>query len=343
MRKTDARRLKHGELTELRKRGVSAVQDGQPAILVAKVLGVQKSTLFGWLARYRRGGWGALDARKRGGRPPKLTAKMLAWIYDTVTMKDPRQMKFPFALWTSLMIAELISRQFGISLSKASVCRLLNQLGLSPQKPLWRAFQKDSQRVEKWVREEYPKIRALARKQKADIFFGDEAGVRSDFHSGKTWAIRGKTPIVATTGARFGCNMVSAISPRGTMRFMLIEGKVTSDVFVTFLKRLIHNWPRSVFLIIDGHPVHKSVAVSKFVASTEGRLQLFYLPPYSPELNPDEQVWNHLKNHGVGKQPVTGPDHLKRLVLSHLRKVQKLPSLVRSFFGMPETVYATSQ
>ena len=120
MRKTDARRLKHSELTELRKRGVSAVQDGQPATLVAKVFGVQKSTLFGWLARYRRGGWGALDARKRGGRPPKLSAKMLQWIYDTV-MKDPRQMKFPFALWTSIMVAELIWHQFHIRLSKASV------------------------------------------------------------------------------------------------------------------------------------------------------------------------------------------------------------------------------
>ncbi len=340
MRKNDARKLTHSELTELRKRGVSAVQDGQPAKLVYTVLGVQKSTLFGWLARYRRGGWGALDARKRGGRPAKLTAKMLEWIYNTVTMKDPRQMKFPFALWTSIMIAELIWRQYGIRLSKASVCRLLNQLGLSPQKPLWRAFQKDTERVENWVKEEYPKIRALARKQKADIFFGDEAGMRSDFHSGKTWAVSGKTPIVATTGARFGYNMVSAISPRGAMRFMLIKGKVTSDAFVAFLKRLIHNWPRSVFLIIDSHPVHKSSAVSKFVASTEGRLQIFYLPPYSPELNPDEQVWNHLKNHSIGKQPVTGPDQLKRLILSNLRKVQKLPSLVCSFFGMPETAYA---
>ena len=342
MRKNDARQLTHSELTELRKRGVSAVQDEQPAILVAKVLGVGKSTLFGWLARYRRGGWGALDACRRGGRPPKITAQMLEWIYSTV-IKDPRQMKFPFALWTSLMVAELIWRHFHIRLSKASVCRLLNQLGLSPQKPLWRAFQKDPERVEQWVKEEYPKILGLARKLKADIFFGDEAGVRSDFHSGKTWAVRGKTPIVSTTGARFGCNMISAVSPRGAMRFMLVEGKVTGDVFVDFLKRLIHNWPRTVFLIVDGHPVHKSATVSRFVASIEGKLQLFYPPPYSPELNPDEQVWNHLKNHGVGKHPITDPDHLKRLVLSHLRKVQKLPSLVRSFFGMPETVYAAIQ
>jgi len=252
-------------------------------------------------------------------------------------------MKFPFALWTSLMVAELIRRQFGINLSKASVCRLLNQLGLSPQKPLWRAFQQDHERVQKWINEEYPKIRALAREQKADIFFGDEAGVRSDFHSGKTWAVRGKTPVVGTTGARFSCNMISAVSPKGAMRFMLVKVRVTASVFVDFLKRLIHNWPRSVFLIIDGHPVHRSVAVSKFVASTEGQLQLFYLPPYSPELNPDEQVWNHLKNRGVGRHPVTGPDQLKRLIISHLRRVQRLPSLVRSFFNLPETVYAAIQ
>jgi transposase len=340
MRKNDARRLKYNELTELRKRGVSAVQEGQPVILVAKVLGVGKSTLFGWLARYRTGGWDALDAHRRGGRPPKLTAKMMAWIYNTVATKDPRQVKFPFALWTSMMVAELIWRQFHIRLSRASVCRLMNQLGLSPQKPLWRAFQKDPERVEKWVKEEYPKILALAQKQRADIFFGDEAGIRSDFHSGKTWAARGKTPIVSTTGARFNCNMISAISSRGTMRFMLIEGKLTSDGFIDFLKRLIHNWPRPVFLIIDSHPVHKSAAVSKFVASIENRLQLFHLPPYSPELNPDEQVWNHLKNHGVGNQPIAGPDHLKHMVLAHLRKLQKLPSLVSSFFRMPETAYA---
>ena len=343
MRNNDARRLTHQELTELRKRGVSAVQEGQPATLVAKVLGIQKSTLFGWLARYHQGGWGALDARKRGGRPPKLTSKMMQWIYDTVTKKDPRQMEFPFALWTSVMISELIWRQFHIRLSKASVCRLLNQLGLSSQKPLWRAFQQDSKQVEHWIKVEYPKIRAIAKQQKADIFFGDEAGIRSDFHSGKTWAVRGKTPIVSTTGARFGCNMISAISPRGALRFMLVEGKFNSEIFVDFLKRLIHNWPHPIFLIVDGHSVHRSAAVSKFVASTKGRLQIFFLPPYSPELNPDEQVWNHLKNHGVGRQSYDGPEHLKRLVLSRLHQIQKLPALVATFFRLPETAYTIAK
>jgi transposase len=342
VRETDARKLTHAELTELRKRGVWAVQDGQRPKQVAKVLGVDRSTLFGWLARYRQGGWHALNARKRGGRPPKLTGKMMEWLYDTVAKEDPRQMRFPFALWTSAMVSELIRREFGISVSRASVCRLLSQLGLSPQRPLWRAFQKDPQSVEKWVKEQYPKIRALARKQGADIFFADEAGVRSDFHSGRTWALRGTTPIVSTTGARFSCNAISAVSPRGAMRFMLVPGRLSAQVFVAFLTRLIHNWPRPVFLIVDGHPVHKSAAVSKFVASTQGKLQLFHLPPYSPELNPDEQVWNHLKNHGVGRMAIAGPDQLKRSVLCHLRKIQKLPCLVRSFFRLPETIYAAT-
>ena len=154
MRNNDARRLTHTELTELRKRGVAAVQEGQPVELVAQVLGVDRSTLFGWLARYRRGGWDALDASRRGGRPPKVTAKMLSWVYGQVTTKDPRQLRFPFALWTSLLVAELIRLKFDIRLSKASVCRLLRQLGLSPQKPLWRAFQQDSDMVKKWLKED---------------------------------------------------------------------------------------------------------------------------------------------------------------------------------------------
>ena len=339
MDQTDARRLTHAQLTELRKRAIAAIQRGESPNDVTRVLGVHVSTVYGWLARYRHGGWDALDARKRGGRPRKLTAKMMQFVYHTVT-KDPRQLKFPFALWTSVMIKDVIWRKFKVRLSKASVCRLLNQLGLSAQKPLWRAYQQNPEKVQKWLDEEYPKIRAVARKQKAEIYFGDEAGIRSDSHAGTTWAKKGNTSVVSTTGARFGLNIISAVSPRGKMRFMVVHGRVTAKVFIQFLKRLLHNAPRRVYLIVDGHPTHKAKLVSKFVESTKGTLCIFLLPPYSPELNPDEQVWNDLKNNGVGRLAITGPDQLKSAVKSHLRRLQNKPERIRSFFQAPDTKYA---
>ena len=342
MKTTDARRLARNELTDLRRRGVRAVQDGESPAVVARVFGVAVSTVFSWLARYRGGGWDALNARKRGGRPPKLDAAKLRWLYDVVTMKDPRQLKFDFALWNSRMIVELIERQFGIRLSKSSVCRLLNQLGLTPQKPLWRAYQKDPVRVKKWLEEQYPAIRAQARREKARIFFGDEAGVRSDFHAGTTWAPKGKTPVVQTTGARFGLNIVSAVSAKGQMRFMIVKGTVNADVFIVFLKRLIHNADTPIFLIVDGHPSHRAKKVSTFIDSTDGTLRLFFLPGYSPELNPDEQVWNDLKNNGVGRKVITGPDQLRAEVSSHLRSLQRKPARIQSFFQTPDTLYAVA-
>ena len=342
MKTTDARRLTSGELTELRRRGVAAVQGGESPAVVARVLGVGVSTVFGWLARYRSGGADALDARRRGGRPPKLDAAKLKWLYDVITMKDPRQLKFAFALWNSRMIATVIERQFGISLSKSSVCRLLNQLGLTPQKPLWQAYQRDPVRVQKWVDEEYPAIRAQARRERAVVFFGDEAGVRSDFHAGTTWAPKGKTPVVQTTGARFGLNIISAVSAKGQMRFMIVKGTVNADVFVSFLRRLMHNARTAIFLIVDGHPSHRAGKVSRFVASTEGRLRLFFLPGYSPNLNPDEQVWNDLKNNGVGRMVITGPDQLQTSVSSHLRRLQRNTARIQSFFQTPDTTYAAA-
>ena len=203
MKTTDARKLDHKTLTELRTRGVASVQDGQSPEIVAQVLGINRVTIYGWLSRYRHGGWGALDAKKRGGRTPKLDGLALQWIYQTVTDKNPLQLKFTFALWTAKMIGQLIYQRFGIKLSKASVCRLLNQMGLTPQRPVWRAYQQKPEEVQRWLQEEYPRIRRLARQKKALIFFGDEAGVRSDHHAGTTWAVKGKTPVVSSTGARF--------------------------------------------------------------------------------------------------------------------------------------------
>lgn len=218
--------------------------------------------------------------------------------------------------------------------------RLLRQLGLTCQRTLWRAWEQDPARVERWREQEYPALRALAKRAGAAIFFSDEAGVRSDYHAGTTWGARGQTPVVPTTGQRFGLNLISAVSARGGLRFMVVKGKLNGSRYVQFLKRLMHNASRPIFLIVDGHPVHKSRAVRTYVASTQGKLRLFYLPPHSPELNPDEQVWNHVKHHGTGRALLEGADRLKRLLCSRLRSLQKSPRLIRRFFLMPETQYA---
>ena len=340
MKSQDARKLSHDKLTELRRRAVTAVQNGESPEDVARVMVVNRASVYGWLALYRNGGWDNLDAKKRGGRKPKLDAKALRWIYQIVTLGNPNQLKMPFVLWSAKLLAAAIEKKFGIKLSKASVCRLLHQLGLSPQRPLWRAYQRDPQVVERWLKEDYPAIRAAARKAKGEVWFGDEAGVRSDAHSGTTWAPKGQTPIVSTTGARFGLNVISAVNRRGALRFMCVEGKVNADVFIEYLGRLVESAGHPVYLVVDGHPTHKAAKTRKFVESTKGRLKLFFLPGYSPDLNPDELVWNNLKSQGTGKRAITGPDQLKKLVLGHLRSMQKDADLVRSFYRTPSTEYA---
>ncbi len=338
--KSDARRLTADQLTELRRRGVEAVQGGKPVKLVAEVLGVTRQALFNWLALYRAGGWQRLDAKKRGGRPKRITGEELKWLYDVVTLGDPAQLQFPFALWTSKLLCEALHKKFGIRLSKASMCRLLNQLGLSPQRPLWRAWQQDPESVAKWLEEDFPAIQREARKARGEVWFGDEAGVRSDFHRGTTWARKGRTPVVETTGARFGLNLVSAVNRKGAMRFMCVKGRVNSGVVVEFMRRLLSSTDRPVFLILDGHPAHKAAAVRAFAEKNKDRLRVFYLPGYSPDLNPDEWVWRNLKSHGVGRQSISGPDHLLSLVKKTMRSLQRRPKVIRSFFKQAGGGYA---
>ena len=313
---------------------------GRSPAAVAVALGVNLRSVFRWLAEYRRGGWGQLEARKRGGRPPKLDGKALRWIYNAVANKNPQQFQFPFALWTAAMVQTLIGERFEVQLSHSSVCRLLDQLGLSAQRPLWRAYQQNPEAVKRWLEKDYPAIRRRAKREKAQIFFADEAGVRSDYHSGTTWGRRGRTPVVSSTGARFGANLISAISAQGQLRFMLTKGRVTAAVFIEFLKRLLVNATTPIFVVVDGHPTHRAKSVARFVAAQEGQLALFFLPPYSPELNPDEYVWNDLKAHGTGRQMITSLGQLRQMILSHMRQLQKLPELVRSFFHAPNTRYA---
>lgn len=336
----DARKLDHKTLEEMRIRAVQRVQAGESPEVVARVLNVHRSVIYEWLARYRAGGWDELKAKPIPGRPRRLKGQQMRWIYQTVTMKSPLQLKFPFALWTRAMIAKLIADRFGVRLSVASVGRLLAQLGLTCQRPLYVAYEQNPGLVEQWLAKEYPRIRAAARKIGADIYFGDEAGVRSDGHAGTTWSPKGETPIVMTTGQRFGLNMISAVSAKGLLRFMIVKGKVAAEQVCEFLRRLMHGARRPIFLILDGHPMHKARLVRECVKSYRGTLQLFFLPPYSPELNPDEQVWHDLKSNGIGRCQVLDREDLERKVTDHLNALKGLPKKVRSFFQLPMTRYA---
>lgn len=342
MRRQDGRKLAHNTLEEMRIRAVERVQAGESPEVVVRALGLSRAAIYGWLSRFRDGGFEALKAKPVPGRPRRLTGRQMRWVYETVTRKSPEQMRFAFALWTREYVKRVIARQFSVHLSLSSVSRLLSELGLTWQKPLYRAYQQDAVRVEKWLREEFPAIRRRAKELGAEIFFGDEAAVRTDQHAGKTWGIKGKTPVVLSTGARYRVNMISAISGRGSLRFMVLAGNLTAPRFIQFLRRLLVGAKRPLFLILDGHSVHRSRAVKRFVETSDGNLHLFLLPPYSPELNPDELVWNHVKSHGVGRSFVAGAGHLKRLVSARLRALQNQPHKVRSFFQAPTTRYAAA-
>ena len=340
MRKNDARKLNRKSQEALRIRGVQAVQSGESPTKIAEMLGVNQWTIFNWLSKYREGGWNNLKQKKSPGRPQKIQGRYLKWIYNMI-MKDPRQLKFSFALWTRKRVQQAIKEKYGISLSVTSVGRLMSQLGFSPQRPIQKAYEQNPSLVKKWLKREFPKIKKLAKEEKATIYFGDEAGLRSDYHSGTTWSPRGETPVVKKTGKRFRLNLISAISSKGQMKFMTIRGKINGDVFIEFLKRLLAENKRPVYIIVDGHAIHKSKKVKEFINSTEGALKLFYLPPYSPELNPDELVWNHLKYHCVGKLFIKTKSELQTKVLSYLKSLQKKPQIIKSFFQKPSLKYAS--
>src|ERR1700730_16734914 len=247
MRKDDGRKLDHKTLEAMRIRAVRSVHEGESPEVVARTLRGTSRAMYGWLARYRL-----------AGRPPKLDGKKMKWIYNTVTQKSPLQLKFEFALWTREMVAVLIERKYRIKLAPNSVGRLLAQLGITCQKPLHRALECDEALVQKWLKTEYPKIKKMAQAPGAEIYFGDAAHIRSDHHAGRSWGKKGETPIVETTGARHAMSLISAITSKGHMRFMVKEkGGVNAGVFIEFLKRLLIGAKHTIFLIVDRGPAHK--------------------------------------------------------------------------------------
>ena len=249
-------------------------------------------TVFRWLAAFASGGQKALQAKPIPGRPATRLGEQLA---GAVRDQTPQQYRFEFALWTLRLIGELIERRIGHRVSRSAVGRVMATLGFTPQRPLYRAMQRDAVWVERGQKEHFPAIAAEAKRVGATLLFADEASIRSDYPAGTTWAPMGKTPVVDATGRRFSLNRRLAVRATGPFRFMVHEGSATAKVFLPFLKRLRQDAKRPAFLVVDGHPIHKAKRVKDYVATPPSRLKLFFLPPYSPHLNPDEHVWGNVK------------------------------------------------
>src|SRR3954469_8207679 len=306
MREDDGRKLDHQTLEAIRLRAVEQVARGVPAARVGAglaALGLHRRTIYTWLATERTEGRQALRAKPVPGRARKLSDAQLGELAGLIAETDPRDHGFAVALWTRDVVRQLIEARFGVALTVASVGRTLHDLGFSAQRPLSRAEQADPGAVHRWKETDYPKIAAEATAAGGTVFFVDEAGVRSDYHAGTTWAPVAQTPAVRTTGARFGLNLISAISARGALRFSVLAGTLTAAGFLAFLQRLLHDAQRTgagpVFCIVDNHPAHRAKAVDRFVDSTDGALRLYRLPAYSPQVNPDVWVWKNVQHDGV--------------------------------------------
>jgi len=335
----DGRRLDHDTLEHMRRLAVSRVLSGEKPGEVARSLGFYRTSIYRWLRAHKGGGDEALKSSKSPGPDPKLTEKQRAQVIKWVVGKDPRQYGFDFGLWTRGIVAALIEEKFGIKLTLPSVGRLLASLSLTPQKPLRRAYERDEKAVAQWKKSVYPKLLRRARRIGADIFFLDEAGVRSDSPLGRTYGLKGRTPIVQTSGQRQKINAISAVNAKGAFWFQVYSGMLTAIVFIGFLTQFLKTRRRPVFLVVDGLSVHKAKSVANYVQSTKGNLELHFLPPYAPDLNPDEFVWHHIKQNGTSKTPLKKNESLKQRITDDLTAIKNDKPLVKSFFKADSVSY----
>ena len=338
----DARKLDIATQTHLRRTVVQAVRGGMSQTEASKLYGASLRAVSKWMTLDRAGGLRALKQKPRGRRAgegrlqPAQSARIRQMIIDSL----PDQLKLPFYLWTRAAVVSLIEREYGISVSLTTVGRYLAGWGMSPQKPVRRAYERNDAAIARWLRTEYPAIARDAKREKAAIYWGDEMGLRSDHVAGTSYAPLGQTPIIRATGQRFGCNMISAITNRGHLAFMVFHGKFDGRLFVQFMRRLLQQATGKLYLIVDGHPVHRSVVARDFVAANEARLRLIRLPGYCPELNPDELLNQDVKTNGLGKSRPANRAELMAGVRSHLRRRQKQPQVIRNLFQEKHVRYA---
>lgn len=345
MRKVDGRKLSPKAQEERRRLVVLAIIGGMTWATASDTFNVSLGSISNWMKAHHRGGLRSLRSKKRG-RPPeaRLKGHQAALIVRLITDHCPDQLKLPFALWTREAICQLILKKTGLRFSVWTVGRYLKKWGFSPQKPVRRAYEQNPQEVQKWMALEYPAIERRAKAEGAMIFWGDEMGLRSDCQVGRSYSRVGHTPAILGTGKRFGCNMISAITNRGQLAFMVFTERFTANVFIEFLSRLLKQNHQKIFLIVDRHPVHyRSGKVKQWVAANSHRLTLLYLPPYAPERNPDEMLNNDVKSNALGRRRPADQSDLLADVRGYLRSTQRQPNIVRAYFREHHVAYAAGK
>jgi len=345
MKHTDFRAMAPEAQEDLRKKTVKAVLGGMTQVEAASVFGVTRQAVGGWMSAYEAGGWSALKAKPRGR--PRTGGSLEPWqaaqIVRAIEDRCPEQLKLPFFLWTREAVGQLIVLRFGIELSVSTVGRYLARWGFSPQKPARQAREQSPEAVAAWMKVEYPRIRTAAKRAGGLVFWGDEMGLRSDHQTGRTYGRVGVTPVIPGTGRRFGCNMISAITNRGQLAFMVFKHRFTAPVFLRFLTRLLKQRAGKgpVFLIVDRHPVHVSGRVCAWVARRNATLKLHFLPGYSPELNPDELLNQDVKSNALGRRRAADQSELLANVRGYLRSTQRQPTIVQNYFREAHVSYAS--
>lgn len=340
--KIDGRVLDHTTLEHLRVSAVRRVrEDGEAPSVVMESMGLCRTTIYPWLRQFDEAGLEGLAERIAAGPTPKLSEPQRQRVKRWIVGKDPRQYGFEFGLWTRQIVVDLILKKMGVTLCLTAVGKLLAQLEITPQKPLRRAYERDPAAVQVWVDQVYPGLRRKARRQGASIFFLDEAGFDSEPRLGRTYGLKGQTPVVATTGQRQKVNVISAVTASGAFWCQIYTERLNAQRFVQFLRQFLHGRSNQVYLVVDGHPAHKANVVKSLIKEMKGKLGLYFLPPYAPDLNPDEFVWAHMKTNGLSKKPLRKNESLKERVAGDLAVIKGNRQLVRSFFGAKSVAYTT--
>jgi transposase len=343
METTTGKRLSTEVLNDRRRRAVKLRLGGMKLAEVAQAVGLARGTIISAMKAYKAGGWRAVAIKARGrsvGDGRTLNAEQEKTIRAMICDRTPDQLKLPYALWTRSAVGELIHQQLGIKLPVRTVGHYLKRWGFTPQKPIRRAYEQRPAAVKKWLEEEYPAIAQRAKTEGAEIHWGDETGLRSDDVRGRSYAPKGQTPVVQVCSNRESLSLISSVTNQGKVRWMVFGGALNAKILIRFLKRLVQSAQRKVFLILDNLRVHHAKVVREWLAKQAEHLEVFYLPSYSPELNPDECLNADLKKAVTSKAPARSKGQLKKATVAHLRKLSKSPERIKSYFGHQPVRYA---